>query len=151
MLMNDWLPEDKTHHVDLTDNFVKLSWLRRKRMMSTLDEDPLNDITDIFQEYRPSLKGSYSILVQGRYSNFSWFTIFMGCFLANIFVTRCRDIGLQHTFISFQRYRISWKSPRYLINQIPYWLAVQLPSWTDAKRQFLWIAMHIMNDLKFLN
>ena len=46
-----------------------------------------------------------------------------------------------------QIYRISRKSPRYMINQIPYWLAVQLPPWTDAKSQFLWIAMHIMNDL----
>ncbi len=31
------------------------------------------------------------------------------------------------------------------------WLADQLPLWIDAQSQFLWIGMHIMNDLSFLN
>ncbi len=53
----------------------------------------------------------------------------------------------QSSYQMIQRYRISRKSRRYLINQIRYWLAVQLPPWTDAKSQFLWIAMHLMYDL----
>ncbi len=63
------------------------------------------------------------------------------------FLILCSVIQICKLFTSLQISRISRKSPRYLINQIPYWLAVQLPPWTDAKSQFIWIAMHIMNDL----